>query len=168
MPYFLLPIDALLSRSYDIRPLRNGSLLRINFHTFRGRPILLPDGTEVTRTDRVAELHLDNWRANREADYPWHVLGVMRSELKFLANEVSKLKVKALYGTTLHHAGAKRLGFTVRDISPLFRRWLVRLFLTGLLVSYHPKREQRLEKGRTPLEVKEVWISSAELLHRYS
>jgi len=118
--------------------------------------------------DRVAELHLDNWRANRGAVYPWRMLEVTRSELKFLANQVSELKVKAFYGITLHHALTKRLGFTVREISPGFRRWLTQLFLTGLLISYHPKGELRLEEGTTSLKVKEVWLSSAELLRHYS
>jgi len=168
---WLLPlIDALLCRFYRIRPVKQGSILRINFHTFRGKPVTLPDSTTVTPGEQVAEFHLDNQKINQEALHHWHVLDRISSDLCFLAESMRTERIqeiKAFYGQTIHHVGAERLGFLVREVPPGIYKRLSFLFQTALLVVYHPLGKLRLKKGKAPLEMKEVWISSKELLRRY-
>lgn len=117
----------------------------------------------------MAELHLNNQRLRREAS-PWQALEAIRSEMSFLTRALSQpeREAKAIYGKTMHHIGAQRLGFQVRRLLPGLYSWLVYFFFTGLLAGYHPMGRRRLAQGRHPLKVAEIWMSRGELERRYS
>lgn len=164
-------VNTLIVRFLGIRPMRKGSPLRVNFHSFRGNTFTFPDGTRINRGQRVAEIHLDNHLVSHTALDIWRLIEKTRAELHFLAGQMRageiKGDIKAVRGVTVHHVGAKRLGFLSRELPPGAFSRLVRMFLKGLLVTYHPLGKKRLNEGRAPLEVREIWMSSQELVRRF-
>ena len=164
-------LDAALVRFLGIRPMRDGSPLRVNFYSFRGNPFTFPDGTRINRGQRVAEIHLDNHLVSHTALPMWELLGKTRSDLRFLAEQMMSGKIKddfkAIHAVTVHHVAASRVGFLSRELPEGAFTRLTQMFLKGLLVTYHPLRKKRLSEGRTPLEAREIWMSSQELVRRY-
>lgn len=164
-------VDTLIVRFLGIRPMRDGSLLCINFHSFRGKAFTLSDGTQISPGERMAEIHLDNHLLSRGTISIWTVIEKMRSDLRFLAEQMRSGKIKddfkAIHAVTVHHVPASRVGFLSRELPEGAFTRLTQMFLKGLLVTYHPLGKKRLSEGRTPLEVREIWMSSQELVRRY-
>jgi peptidoglycan-N-acetylglucosamine deacetylase len=160
-------------RVYPI-PGAEGGLFRVQFWRYRGRPIELPDGTRVSRGDRVAILHIQNHELARLAEQArtWSALRLMSLDLRELAAWAKAPDfppgVRALFGVTMIGRGAPRLGFTVRPRARSLMAWLERHFLLGILLLYHAHGVERLLEGsvrETPLV--EVWMSLSELERRY-
>ena len=162
-------VDTLIVRFLGIRPMRKEAL-RVNFYSSE-EILTFPDGTRINRGQRVAEIHLDNHLVSHTALPMWELIEKTRSELHFLAEQMRageiKGDIKAVRGVTVHHVAARRLGFLSRELPPGAFSRLVRMFLKGLLVTYHPLGKKRLSNGRNPLEVREIWMSSQELVRRY-
>ncbi|WP_069805919.1 MFS transporter [Thermogemmatispora onikobensis] len=137
------------------------------------RPFVLPDGTRIDRGDRLVELHFANRRLRDAAlrSSPWELLRLMRADLRALAAWLQTpacAEVRAVYGVTLLGQAAPRLGFSVRERARNLWSRADRIFMTGLLLLYHPQGRARLARGTTYGRYpKEVWMSRAELLRRY-
>lgn len=149
-------------------------LLRIHFTRHKGRPIILPDGTQVNKGDRLAEIHINNralvpYTAN---GINWKVLAMLAADLRALSrwadDPAFPANIHAFYGFTLLGNGARRLGFTLRDRPHTIHTRLDRFFLMGLMVLYSSGGVGRLRSGTTyssyPVE---VWMSPGELRRRY-
>jgi MFS family permease len=140
----------------------------------RREPLVLPDGTVLRRGDRLLELHFAN-RSLRDAalrQTPWQLLQMMSEDLRALAawlQTAANADVRAIYGVTLLSRAAPRLGFTVRPRPRTLWTRADQIFMTGLLILYHPRGRERLLQGKTygspPCE---VWMSRASLLARYA
>jgi hypothetical protein len=149
-------------------------LLKVQFTRHRGKAIVLPDGTLVRSSDRIAELHIQNHLlpdlASRRGI--WELAHIFAGDLGALAAWAERpdfpAGVKALYGFTILARGGPRLGFTLRERPHTLRAWLDRTFLTGLLALYSPRGVDRLRQGTTygsyPVE---IWMSRGELQRRY-
>ncbi len=161
---------------WQVQPVPNAPhrLFQVAIHPYKGRPIVLPDGTSITPGDQIMELHLVNWMvANAQQDRPSLAL------LKDLADDLSAIAqgfqqkryppVRALYGVTILAAGARRLGFSLRPRVMNLHGRLERFFLKGLLVLYNADGLARLERGSSRRELlpQEVWMSIETLLARY-
>ena len=166
--FILVPIDNIISKLNRLSPLRKESLFRISYHPFRGKPMLIADGTAVANGEEVVEIHLNNGLVGRNAAHFWRLLSLARGELTFMAQNLDSGRARAVYGVTIHHALAARLGFETRPLPRTFHSSLVRFFLTWMLIAYHPRRERRLGQGRHPLEAREVWMSLAYLKQHYA
>jgi hypothetical protein len=150
-------------------------LLQVEFIRYQWRPIALPDGTNVGRGDRVAELHINNRLvASLAAETPtWRLMAMFAADMRALAAWASMpdfpLDVRALYGFTLLNRGAARLGFTLRERPRGIRTRLDGFYMQGTLALFNPEGVGRLRQGTTygsaPVE---VWMSRDELLRRYA
>ncbi|MBI2957442.1 MAG: hypothetical protein HYY32_01235 [Chloroflexi bacterium] len=164
-------IDAFIRRFLGIRPLAGGGVFRINYHYYRGRPFTLPDGTTISRGQRLAEIHLDNQRLSTGQGDIFDVTRQAKADLRLLVRRMesdsASRQIKAVHGVTVHHKAAARLGFSPRDLHSRPLSWLTNLFLRGLLVRYHPRGRLRLQEGRNKLEAKEIWMSAGEMVRRY-
>lgn len=158
---------------WGVRPIRPGGILCYNVARYRGPATTLADGTPIRPGDRLVELHLDNRALARLTTAgrlsPWSALALAARDLEALAGPIARGElgpVRALHGVTIFAQAARRLGFEVR---PLPRTWvwrLVRFFLLGLLVIYHPAGWARLARLRAEVWPGEVWLSVAALSSR--
>lgn len=125
--------------------------------TYGGPQVMLEDGVTLSKGDPIAELHFDNrmlQNVARQSSSPLgvaiHLIRVMEKSLPMLAASLradpKAAKIRAVYGVTMIHRGAHRLGFDVVElpenwfarISNLYLRILFRV-LTG---SRAPRRKK--------------------------
>jgi MFS family permease len=139
----------------------------------RRRDLTLADGTTLQHGARILELHFNNQALSAAAlqQTPWRLLQMMGADLRALATWLQAPEladVQAIYGVTLLSRAAPRLGFTVRARPRSLGTWADKIFMTGLLLLYHPRGQERLLQGTTygssPCE---AWMSRQELLRRY-
>lgn len=156
-------------------PQAEGSLFWVHFMRYHGRPIALPDGTQVGRGDLVAEIHVRNRELAAISDgaSPWGLLRRMTLDLRALAAwaQASDFPagVRAVYGMTLLGRAAPRLGFTLRPPAKHWYSPLERFYLLGLIALYHPRGVERLPRGTTyNSSPQETWMSRQELIRRFS
>ncbi|MFP3897771.1 MAG: YkoP family protein [Dehalococcoidia bacterium] len=172
----ILPI---INRGYTrvlgIRPLNENSIISIELRRHKGRPVRLEDGCEVRPGDRVIKLHLNNaWiaeglRSGPESGrgFPRGLIYYFRDGLRLLAAEVADGKhggLVAVYGWTAFHGHAGRLGFQVIDLPDSLRIKLAQLHISALMQAHHIPWLRRHSTFDSPLDVKAVWLSRAELL----
>ena len=178
---FLWPIiDRLIIISYHIKPLRTdeNSIICLELRRYKGRPIMLSDGSKVTAGDRIIELHLNNaWFRKRREVTPiasglyWEVLQWFAKDLSYLAKQLADgtfgRSITALHGITFLHMGARRLGFQIEELPNALWKRLTQFYLTGLMQIFHPQGRERVKANGKPLEIKGIWLSKAELLRKY-
>ena len=153
-----------------------GSLLRIEVARYRGPLILLADGTEVRRGDRIGVLHLHNERVARlhtdDRATPTAGFKLRRAflaSLRELARRVVAGEryagVRAFMAETIFHTDARRVGFESRPL-PSARSRLVAAYERTMVAHYHPLGRRRAARLRSR-DARAIWISRSELLCRY-
>lgn len=125
-----------------------GNIFRIRLTKYKGRNIILSDGTQINRNDTLVKIHLHNVRLLKE-------LKDIQSELKkakiiyryvqkslpeleiYIRNHCHHKEIKGIIGITLLNKGCERLGFEIFDIThPIYRWFKCLAFLPiGLLSS---------------------------------
>jgi hypothetical protein len=178
------PLLPIIHRGYTIalgvRSLGgSGSIICVELRRHKGHTVKLSDGCEVKPGDPVIKLHLDNtWIAERRhrspalqtARLPRGVIHCFKESFRLLAAQVASGKygeVIAVYGWTVLHTGARRLGFQVMDLPNSLRTRLARFYIAGLMQLYHIRGQERYKRSRDSLKVKAVWLSKAEFLRMY-
>jgi hypothetical protein len=141
---------------------------------YRGRGVLLPDGTMLTRGDRIIELHINNRAvtAFMRTGTMWDLLRALRADLAAIAAWVAHTPtladIRALHGESLLGRAAPRLGFIVLPPRKNPYTWLNRFYFSGIIVIYHPHGLARLAQGHTRHTYpQEVWMSRRALRARY-
>ncbi|MCS7459600.1 polysaccharide deacetylase family protein [Paenibacillus doosanensis] len=157
----------------------DNQLLYYRVCTYHGRSILLPDGEEIRKGDRVIELHFNN-------EMIFHIAGGTRSMMQLavqliravqellpkmaerLMSDAVTRDIKGIYGITMINRGPKQFGFTVTDLPKGLFYIVSKLYLRLLLLVIHPQGKQRLEVKKELLTPKVLAISAKELQRRYS
>lgn len=166
---------------FRVKPIDSmNPLLKIRIREYQGRQAIpLPDGEQIRKGDRVAELHLDNYtlyQLGLHSRSPVQLATQLIRQTRLLMPEIGKLMltdplyrdVKGLYAITMIHRGSRQLGFTVVDLpNGLFAR-VTRTYLRLLLYVVHPNGKERLKEKTALLEPKIVAISKNELKLRYT
>jgi len=172
-------IDKLLRVVYHIRPLRaDGSgIIHFNLRHYKGSTRILNDGSKVKTGDTIIELHLNNawFRKRRKLNIKApqslrEIRGCFEQDLRLLAQQMVNGEfegVAALHGSTLLHAGAKRLGFQVDELPDSLWRKGAYFYMAGLMQVYHLRGDKVSGLREKPWELKEVCLSRAALLTRY-
>ena len=176
----MLPvINKVHTIALGIKPLEGNSVICIEVRRHRGRSIKLEDGCEVRPGDPVIKLHFnDAWIAERMRSssrsgmrgFPRGIFYYFKDGLQLLATELVEGKysgIVAVYGWTVFHAHASRLGFQVIDLPNTLRIKLARLHIAALMQSHHVPWMKRHVTSRKTVKVKAVWLSRAELLRMH-
>jgi peptidoglycan-N-acetylglucosamine deacetylase len=147
--------------------------LRIRVIPYRGRPLILPDGTTIRSGTPVAELHVNNdailrFQSRREMSLVSASRQDFRCLSKWLADADPGHEVKALFGITLLGPLAARLGFVRVDHNAPIKKRLDRMFMHGLLMLYSVEGLRRMSRGLHLQDFpQEIWMSRHELMRRY-
>lgn len=126
---------------------KKDNILRIRLTKYKGREIILSDGSRIKKNDILVKIHLHNVRLLKE-------LRGINSELKkvkiifqyvqrslpgvenFIQNNNHGGKIKGILGITSRNKGSERLGFEVFDIThPLYKYFKICAFLPIALIS---------------------------------
>lgn len=157
---------------------RSGSIICVELQHYKGCAVKLMDGSEVSSGDRVIKLHFDPaWFREKQRSSlklqlsnPLGLLRYFKTDFSLLAAQVADGRygeVTALYGWTVLHTPARRLGFQVTDLPNTLRIRLTQCYITALMHTYHIRWSGSYQLFRRPLQVKAVWLSRAELLRLY-
>jgi len=173
----ILPvINKVHAIALGIKPLERNSVICIEVRRHRGCPIKLEDGCEVGPGDPVIKLHFNNaWITERRRSssgsdrkgFPRGLFYYFKESLQILAQKVAEGEygdIVAVYGWTVFHLHAGRLGFQVIDLPNTLRIKLARLHITALRQARRIPWLKRHTTSRKTLQVKAVWLSRAELL----
>lgn len=113
---------------------REGNIFRIKLTKYKGRNIVLSDGTQINRNDTLVKIHLHNVRLLKE-------IKDIKSELKkakmiyryvrkslpgieiYIRNNAHSDKIKGIIGITLLNKSCERLGFEIFNISNPIYKW---------------------------------------------
>lgn len=109
-------------------------MLRVRVTKYKGRNIVLSDGTQIKRNDLLVKIHLHNVKLIRELKEVKSDLGkgkmIYRSVQMslpsldaYIQNHVRAKEIKGIIGITALNKGCSSLGFEVVAISNPLYRW---------------------------------------------
>jgi hypothetical protein len=161
-------------------PAPGGAYLRMQRARYRGRPIRLPDGTRLCRSQRVLLLHLNSRRLEclaQELVSPGRTGIAFRrlvcEGLETLADlferDPALADVRAVGAFTTFWAGSQRFGFVVVPLKPGWWARIVGAYQLTLTRQHALPRStwppRRWAHG--PAEARAIWISTAALCRRF-
>lgn len=153
------------------------NLLRYKVTNFEGKPMELPDGTQIKPGDPVMEIHMSNTTVSKgkigdiEVSSDLQILSILREEMKLLASMLNDGKpapnIKALWGTTLFGAGVRRLGFSLRPMEQGWGRTSQKLWMSFLRWVFAPAKVNSKSKSRSARQPDEIFMSKDQLFKKY-
>lgn len=154
------------------------SIFRVRRTLYRGDAVRLSDGTDLRPGDPIADLHFvtDALLGAHALTHGPVQMAVYLARLAgdslhvladFLSREERYEDVKAIHGITMIYRGAGRLGFTVWDLPPGFRKSFLTFYLRAFLSTMHPDALKRIQQRREMLHVRNVAMSRKLLMERY-
>jgi hypothetical protein len=147
--------------------------LRMRLETYRGQPVVLPDGTTIRRGDRIGALHLNNVVSARIGEgTPWPLEAAIMDDLRALASWVETLppaeRPPAFHGRTMFSRAARRMGFATSRCPRTPYILLFRFYLHGLMIIHSREGWRRMTRsGIRKSFPGDIWLSTGELLRRY-
>ncbi|MBP1992752.1 polysaccharide deacetylase family protein [Paenibacillus eucommiae] len=165
--FHLMPVDT------------ENPLLKLRIKAYTGnQSITLEDGEVIAKGDLIAELHFDNkllLKLSNNSPSSVHLaIQIIRKTEQLmplirwlLQNDPNYKDVKGLYGITLIHRGARKLGFSIIDLPRGIFSYLTQSYLRLLLSVLHPQGKKRLKLKTERLVPKIIAISRKELMNRY-
>ncbi len=112
----------------------NNNILRVRLTRYKGRNIVLSDGTQINRNDLLVKIHLHNVKIIRDLSEVKSDFGKgkmlyrlvqmsMPSLEAYIQNHSRTKEIKGIIGITALTKGCSRLGFEVVAISNPIYRW---------------------------------------------
>ena len=153
-----------------------GNIFRIRLTKYKGRNIVLSDGTQINKNDVLVKIHLHNVRLLKE-------LRDIKSEIKrgkiiyryvqkslpkvenYIHNNEHFNEIKGIIGVTSLNKGCERLGFEMISISHPVYRWFKKFaFLPIEILSSHNFSIWYILKHHTP---NYLFMSTSKLANMY-
>jgi hypothetical protein len=155
---------------------KEGNIFRIRLTKYKGRKIVLSDGTRINKNDTLVKIHLHNVRLLKE-------LKNIKSEIKkakiiyhyvkkslpgieiYIRNQSQSDEIKGIIGITSLNKGCERLGFELVDISHPIYKWFKRFsFLSIGILSSQNSSILHILKHQQP---KYLFMSTKKLSNMY-
>jgi hypothetical protein len=162
--------------SYPYGPKQEGNIFRIRTTTYKGRSIVLSDGTRIFKNDTLIKIHLHNVRLLKE-------LKDIKSEIKktriiyryvqqslpgveaYIRIKWKYKQIKGIVGITNLHKGCERFGFETVEIShPLYKIFKQLAFLPIGILSSKNTPLRHFVKNKNP---KYIFMSMDTLSRMY-
>ena len=145
---------------------------------YHGESVTMQDGKVLNKGDAVMELHFDNqklFEMGRKARSTMQIAiqlirGVEHALPYFaaeLVNNPKLVEVKALYGVSMIHRGADKLGFSIQDLPQGWFKSMTSMYLKILLSVIHPQGQSRIKDRSSVLVPKSIILSADLLKKRY-
>lgn len=138
----------------------------VDIMTYRGKDLLLVDGTRITKGNVVGELHVNN---NNMPEISFKTLKTFSKnideELYLLAEALGEetfKSVHAFFGRTLLYPFVEKKGFEVMEIQNLWLKIFLNIWDTIIRRVYAKNPNKNSKKRRS----KEIWISRDTLLKK--
>ncbi|MGN7400626.1 YkoP family protein [Cytobacillus praedii] len=113
------------------------NIFRVRLTKYKGRNIILSDGTLINKNDTLVKIHLHNVRLlkefrniNSEIRKAKMIYRYVQMSLpgieNYIQNHTHSKKIKGIVGITMLIKGSERLGFEIIDISHPIYKWFKR------------------------------------------
>ncbi|KAB2334819.1 hypothetical protein F7731_13745 [Cytobacillus depressus] len=110
------------------------NIFRIRVTKYKGRNVILSDGTRINKNDILVKIHLHNAKLLKElkdiksdlkkAKFIYHYVQKSLPEVEHYIRECRQAyMIKGIVGITMLNKGCERLGFEVVDISNPIYKW---------------------------------------------
>ncbi|MFC0274402.1 hypothetical protein ACFFIX_23940 [Metabacillus herbersteinensis] len=144
------PLYYLLTRLEYID--RHSGIFRVRLTKYKGRTVILSDGTLIKKNDKLVKIHLHNSRILSELQYVpcsvrrgrtifKRIFKSMPTLAEYIHNHKNSNEIKGAIGITMLHKGAEKLGFEIIQPCNMFYRLFKSMsqFPIFLLSSGRPK-----------------------------
>lgn len=119
-------------------PTREDNIFRVRLTKYKGRNIVLSDGTQINKNDTLVKIHLHNVRLlnefknlNSEMKKAKMIYSYVKRSLAgvdiYIQNHPHSSEIKGIIGITTLNKGCERLGFEVLGISHPIYKWFKRI-----------------------------------------
>ncbi|CAM4134128.1 polysaccharide deacetylase family protein [Paenibacillus alkaliterrae] len=147
--------------------------------TYHGKSVQLAGGGSVTKGDRIAELHFDNKKLSTIAATSKspvatgiRMLREVEQALPLLANQLAEdaeaSDIKAVYGVTMIHRGADRLGFEIYKLPEGWFARSTRVYLRILIRVLTKKQQTAKGKQRRETISPRMLLMPVEIIRGYA
>lgn len=110
------------------------NILRVRLTRYKGRNVILSDGTQINKNDTLVKIHLHNVRLLTEMQHIKNdikrgrfiyqsIRKSLPSLVSYIQNHHKSDEIKGIIGITMLDRGANRLGFEVVPIASPFYKW---------------------------------------------
>lgn len=156
--------SAIKKRRWTTIPNTRVAYFYVDIMPYKGKELVLIDGTKISKGDIVAELHVNNCNM---PEVTFRNIKLFSSnideELVLLAKALEQeayQNIKAIFGRTLLYAFVQRKGFEIIEIRNLWLRFFLN-FWDPLIRKVYSKSTAKNDKKRRS---KEIWMSRSGLL----
>ncbi|MGB4588081.1 MAG: hypothetical protein WBI17_02455 [Clostridiaceae bacterium] len=134
---------------------------------YKGKDVIIKDGTIIRKGDKILEIHIDNPNLiNLDTGYS-SLFTMLKGELINLGKmlpEKEYEEYKAVLAITLLHRLASRAGFTVFEFESSFNQKMVSLGENILRATLRKEKEDKNKKKKKRI-AKVCWISRNEIMN---
>jgi hypothetical protein len=174
--YLLDPIYFSFTRLAYVKDEREQNLIfRVRDTIYRGREIILSDGTVIQKNDRLLKIHLHNAKLLKDLHpitcevargrYIFQsVLASLPALAAFVEGHPHKEDLKGIIGITTLHRGCRRLGFETHEIKSRYYQLYKKItFILIIFLSTSSFSKQSIQKQQP----KYLFMSTEGLYSRY-
>jgi len=123
----------------------NRGILRVRLTKYKGRNIVLPDGTAINKNDVLVKIHLHNAKLLRQIQlcdseirralfiYK-DIKESLPSVIRYIQAQENDVQIKGLIGITMLYKGCKKLGFEPYPIASPFYKTFKKLSLLPIFL----------------------------------
>ncbi|EJR11808.1 YkoP family protein [Bacillus cereus] len=155
------------------------NILRVRLTRYKGKHVILSDGTQINKNDILVKIHLHNVRLINEMKSVkndiakgrfiyQHVKKSLPSLGSYIQNHPKADEIKGIIGITMLNRGADRLGFEFVAISNPFYKWFKWLAFLPICLLFNNDSIVKMMKNNISSSPKYLFMSKESLLEIYT